>query len=205
MQINMPPSIAISEDGEEGYETSQRMLRKQRQVYDENTKVGCVQPPPNRTVSQGHSPPPYRSRSVGALSHSAAIARKTLCSNKKDAKITSSTTVASPAVRLSDNNFNCLDGPPVLHGEGHRWCDCPRGSADGRQTLTVIRATTTGPPRLARDSTGPPRLARDSTGQRAGGCEHYSATCGFGPPPPYTDTQCVPSDMRAGVQYNSSI
>ena len=192
-QINMPPSIAISEDGEEGYENSQRMLRKQRQVYDDNTKVGCVQPPPNRTVYQGQSPPPYRSRSVGALSHSAAIARKTLCS-KKDAKMVYSTTAASPAVRLSDDNFNCLDGPPVLHGAGERLrCDCPRSSADGAVRQTVIRATTT-----------TSRLAGELPGQR-GGCEHYSATCGLGPPPPYTDTQCVPSDTRAGVQYNSSI
>ena len=233
-QINLPPSIAISEDGEEGYGNSQRMLRKQQQVYDAYAKVGCVQPPPNRTVFQGESPPPYRSRSVGALSQSAVLARKTSLSKVKDVTLTSPTMVASasPAVLLSDNNnhvissnYNFLDGP--LHGTGeqtHHPCNCPQRSvvaADRRQTVIRPDATTAQSALTSTSMTTSSCLAGDSTCRRGScqgdmlhncgidsGCEHYSVS-GLGPPPPYTDTQCAPADMRGGggggVQYNSSI
>ena len=54
------PSIAISHDGEEGYTP---------RIYSsmiKNTRLeDVIRPPPNRTVYEGESPPPYRSKSFG--------------------------------------------------------------------------------------------------------------------------------------------
>jgi hypothetical protein len=62
-QINLPPSIPISVDGEEGYPASQ-----QRLLLDRMNETESVRAPPNRTVYDSDSPPPYqRSQSVGLL------------------------------------------------------------------------------------------------------------------------------------------
>jgi len=242
---NLPPSITRSKDGEEGYSNSQHMLRQQQQVYESSTKVGCVQPPPNRTVFQRESPPPYRSQSVGAISQSSAIARKTAqMKPPRDMTMTmtspttteTSTSPASTTMHLSDNNnvvissnFNLPDSA-ALRGAGEQ-CNCPpRCLPSGTRRHTVIRGgatTPSAPTSMTQTSTC---LAGDAARRRLGGCqaellhncaidsgcEQYGVPCGLGPPPPYTDTQCVPSDTRrgggrdgggggGGVQYNSSI
>jgi len=239
---NLPPSITRSKDGEEGYSNSQHMLRKQQQVYESSTKVGCVQPPPNRTVFQRESPPPYhRSQSVGAISQSSAIARKTALIKPRDMTMTSPTTTemsTSPAAtQLSDNNnvvissnFYLPDSSLRVSGEQ---CNCPpRCMTTGARRHTVIRGGATTPSALTSMSQTSSCLAGDAARRRLGGCqeellhncaidsgcEQYGVPCGLGPPPPYTDTQCVPSDTRrgggrdgggggggGGIQYNSSI
>lgn len=63
---NLPPHIAISNDGEEGYAHSQRQLLSAYCAATAQSEV--IRAPPNKTVFQGESPPPYRSNSCGARS-----------------------------------------------------------------------------------------------------------------------------------------
>ncbi|XP_029633768.1 low-density lipoprotein receptor class A domain-containing protein 4 isoform X2 [Octopus sinensis] len=53
-ELGLPPSIPISEDGEEGFLTSQRLL----QSCDRSHKIDCQAfcPPPNITIYNGESP-----------------------------------------------------------------------------------------------------------------------------------------------------
>ena len=65
MELNLPPSVQISEDGEEGYLRSQRHLKLS---CDKNVfRRESIRPPPNKIVCQGDSPPAYRSNSVSKL------------------------------------------------------------------------------------------------------------------------------------------
>ena len=66
LDLNLPISIQRSQDGEEGYTHSQRLLQT-REVSNES-----VRPPPNRTICEGEPPPPYRSNSVGRLDKASA-------------------------------------------------------------------------------------------------------------------------------------
>ncbi len=61
--MTLPPAIPISADGEEGYVNSQRHLVSTQDPTE------LVSAPPNRTIKDCESPPPYRSRSVGSLGH----------------------------------------------------------------------------------------------------------------------------------------
>ncbi|CAH1780128.1 unnamed protein product [Owenia fusiformis] len=69
--IDMPPHIAISWDGEEGYISSQRMLQmSNNDASREDSHSDSVRPPPNKTVFDRESPPPYRARSQSMLDSS---------------------------------------------------------------------------------------------------------------------------------------
>lgn len=52
----LPPHIPISRDGEEGYRESQLKLVHSNRPYQD-----LFQPPPNRTIYDKESPPPYDS------------------------------------------------------------------------------------------------------------------------------------------------
>lgn len=56
MEIGLPPSVHISQDGEEGYAESQKQLahHSKQEIYQQ-----CFRPPPNKTVYDKDSPPPY--------------------------------------------------------------------------------------------------------------------------------------------------
>ncbi|OWF51055.1 uncharacterized protein LOC110449695 isoform X2 [Mizuhopecten yessoensis] len=56
MEIGMPSSVHISQDGEEGYAESQKQLahHSKQEIYQP-----CFRPPPNKTVYDKDSPPPY--------------------------------------------------------------------------------------------------------------------------------------------------
>ncbi|XP_056643089.1 uncharacterized protein LOC130899384 isoform X1 [Diorhabda carinulata] len=68
--INLPPSIELP-DGEEHPFTSARLhirdAEQESEIYQK-----CIRPPPNRTVLESESPPPYRSCSAGMLSTSSS-------------------------------------------------------------------------------------------------------------------------------------
>ncbi|XP_013396768.1 uncharacterized protein LOC106163655 [Lingula anatina] len=67
MDMELPPSIPISEDGEEGYVTSRRLLQISACNPSKELERECFRPPPNKTIFDGESPPPYRSHSAGLL------------------------------------------------------------------------------------------------------------------------------------------
>lgn len=62
--LNLPPSIHLSKDGEEGYEDSQRLLQRS---CDPQNEIELVRAPPNVCIGNSESPPPYRSHSLGLL------------------------------------------------------------------------------------------------------------------------------------------
>lgn len=62
--ISLPPQIPISQDGEEGYQQSQKTLKYLRKS---DGYQHCFRPPPNKTVHDKESPPPYYSHSASAL------------------------------------------------------------------------------------------------------------------------------------------
>ena len=59
--LDLPPQIPISKDGEEGYIDSQKQLRWKRPKC--NSIDQLFRAPPNRTVHDRESPPPYYSNS----------------------------------------------------------------------------------------------------------------------------------------------
>ena len=61
--VQFPPHIHLSKDGEEGYVESQNKLACHRKS-DYQT---IIQPPPNKTVYDKDSPPPYSSRSTSSI------------------------------------------------------------------------------------------------------------------------------------------
>ncbi|XP_071055066.1 protein TMEPAI-like isoform X2 [Onthophagus taurus] len=64
LAINLPPRISMP-DGEEHPYHSRLHIRDPEQESEIYQK--CIKPPPNRTVLESESPPPYRSSSVGLL------------------------------------------------------------------------------------------------------------------------------------------
>ena len=61
--VNLPVSVQISQDGEEGYRQGQQRLIQHNFVgCDREVDRESIHPPPNRTVYDGESPPPYRAR-----------------------------------------------------------------------------------------------------------------------------------------------
>lgn len=59
--LDLPPQIPISKDGEEGYIDSQKQLRWKRPKCSSIDQL--FRAPPNRTVHDRESPPPYYSNS----------------------------------------------------------------------------------------------------------------------------------------------
>ncbi|XP_075225611.1 uncharacterized protein LOC142326787 isoform X2 [Lycorma delicatula] len=67
LELDLPPSIALPDGEEIPYGSSTRLhIRDSEQESEIYQK--CIRPPPNRTVFDGESPPPYRSSSAGLLS-----------------------------------------------------------------------------------------------------------------------------------------
>ena len=65
---NFPPNIPRTKDGEEGYPYSQKHLRDSTCDPQNEFEGKLVRAPPNRTIYEGDSPPPYpRSQSGGLL------------------------------------------------------------------------------------------------------------------------------------------
>lgn len=64
--IDLPPQIPISRDGEEGYTESQKQLLCQRR--NNNGYQEIFRPAPNKTVFDKDSPPPYCSHSISSAS-----------------------------------------------------------------------------------------------------------------------------------------
>jgi len=66
LALDLPPSISLPDGEEIPYGSSTRLqIRDQEQESEIYQK--CIRPPPNRTVFDGESPPPYRSSSAGVL------------------------------------------------------------------------------------------------------------------------------------------
>ncbi|XP_046659503.1 protein TMEPAI-like [Homalodisca vitripennis] len=71
LELDLPPSIALPDGEEIPYGSSTRLhIRDSEQESEIYQK--CIRAPPNRTVFDGESPPPYRSSSAGLLSLSSA-------------------------------------------------------------------------------------------------------------------------------------
>ncbi|CAG9861975.1 unnamed protein product [Phyllotreta striolata] len=68
--INLPPSIEMPDGEEHPYTSSRLHIRDAEQESEIYQK--CIRPPPNRTVLESESPPPYRSCSAGMLSTSSS-------------------------------------------------------------------------------------------------------------------------------------
>lgn len=60
---DLPPRIPISKDGEEGYISAKGLTS----IHAASSDPRFFRPPPNKTIHDGESPPPYRSQSVGLL------------------------------------------------------------------------------------------------------------------------------------------
>ncbi|GLG93838.1 Uncharacterized protein GBIM_01176 [Gryllus bimaculatus] len=66
LELDLPPNIALPDGEEIPYGSSTRLqIRDPEQESEIYQK--CIRPPPNRTVFDGESPPPYRSSSAGLL------------------------------------------------------------------------------------------------------------------------------------------
>ncbi|CAG2056110.1 unnamed protein product [Timema podura] len=67
LELDLPPNIALPDGEEIPYGSATRLhirdTEQEREIYQK-----CIRPPPNRTVFDGESPPPYRSCSAGLLS-----------------------------------------------------------------------------------------------------------------------------------------
>lgn len=97
-----PPNILRSQDGEEGYAESQRALRSF--TWDTDGEGKAYGPPPNRTISDGESPPSYRSQSVSLLDRSINSSKSAAATRiVRDA---SGGTVVMPCYTMSSNNNN---------------------------------------------------------------------------------------------------
>ncbi|CAG9769864.1 unnamed protein product [Ceutorhynchus assimilis] len=70
LTLNLPPSIALP-DGEEHRTSYSSAAASRLQLRDAEQESEiyqkCIRPPPNRTVMDSDSPPPYRSSSAGVL------------------------------------------------------------------------------------------------------------------------------------------
>lgn len=66
LALDLPPSIPLPDGEEIPYGSATRLqIRDPEQESEIYQK--CIRPPPNRTVFDGESPPPYRSSSAGLL------------------------------------------------------------------------------------------------------------------------------------------
>jgi hypothetical protein len=110
MELNLPPNIRISEDGEEGYRRSQRLLKYS---CDENGRRESIRPPPNKIVYQGDSPPPYRSNSISKIEgHYYGGGKRTPATSSH------LTTASVLANKISGNNSPSIMRCHSISGEG---------------------------------------------------------------------------------------
>ena len=124
--------MQISYDGEEGYEQAQQRLNQQHFVgCDREVDRESVHPPPNRTVYDGESPPPYRARrfthptggSIMDCKHVAGATDRSASAAKMPTQVIIGNG-GSPVVRGLSNNNNtnnvnlnssCLGGAMTQH------------------------------------------------------------------------------------------
>ncbi|KAJ9588565.1 hypothetical protein L9F63_028132, partial [Diploptera punctata] len=66
LELDLPPNIALPDGEEVPYGSSTRLQIRDNEQESEIYQK-CIRPPPNRTVFDGESPPPYRSSSAGVL------------------------------------------------------------------------------------------------------------------------------------------
>lgn len=66
LALDLPSSVALP-DGEEHPYSSMKSLHLRDSEKESEICRGCIRPPPNRTVLDGDTLPPYRSNSVGLL------------------------------------------------------------------------------------------------------------------------------------------
>ncbi|GIY61809.1 hypothetical protein CEXT_559241 [Caerostris extrusa] len=66
LAMNLPHSVTLP-DGEEGPRNDTKLLKLQDPEQHAEITRSFIRPPPNRTVPDGNSLPPYRSNSVGLL------------------------------------------------------------------------------------------------------------------------------------------
>lgn len=74
--LDLPPQIPVSKDGEEGYRDSQRHLRRSKNFRPKDNEI-VFRAPPNKTIHDRESPPPYYSNSPSLenLGHAATRGR----------------------------------------------------------------------------------------------------------------------------------
>ncbi|XP_052826618.1 uncharacterized protein LOC106868391 isoform X4 [Octopus bimaculoides] len=131
-ELGLPPSIPISEDGEEGFLTSQRLL----QSCDRSHKIDCQAfcPPPNITIYNGESPSSfYHSHST---TNSSFLA---LSVNKK---------IPLPSMKTlrESNGHSNLNHYSYLEGHSHPSRSKPHTKTPSSSTLQ---------PKLSSDSQNP--------------------------------------------------
>ena len=127
MELNLPPAIRISKDGEEGYVHSQRLLQLS---WTADRRRESICPPPNKTVYQGDSPPPYRSNSVGKVEGHSLTGKKSLLANK---------------LGCNGNGSPRISHCPSLTAEKRAYC-CTAPSSHGKLTPCTPTAVPTAVP-----------------------------------------------------------
>ena len=183
-ELNLPPHIPRSVDGEEGYaESSQRLLQANtRRMKEANESMRA---PPNKTVFQGESPPPYRVQPNGT--------------RHPPRKIDSSrgTPVAYP--NISDVNPQAsIPYTPLAMGAAARHTRAGRGNHPHDNPGPMDRAHTTGHSR---------------SGDNPTACCHSDNSCqsnqhnngaSYGPPPDYSEVVPQAGSLEQRGLPNSS-
>ncbi|KAK2155821.1 hypothetical protein LSH36_230g03021 [Paralvinella palmiformis] len=133
MELNLPPAIRISKDGEEGYLHSQRLLQLS---WTADRRRESICPPPNKTVYQGDSPPPYRSNSVGKVDGHCMNGKRSGTGSYLVNKLTGSGTNSSP--RISSHCPSNMTAAGLCVGGGGGVVKRPYGyTSHGRLTTTT--------------------------------------------------------------------
>ncbi|GAB6026766.1 hypothetical protein CHUAL_013265 [Chamberlinius hualienensis] len=118
LDLAFPPSISLP-DGEEYPFDSLRHMHLRNPEQESELLRECIRPPPNRTIFESESPPPYdrRSCSMGILhSSSSSSSSSTISLTNNGALRARSNEISVPLVMrcqsMSTNNCNC-------NGSGH--------------------------------------------------------------------------------------
>lgn len=120
--VQLPPHIPISKDGEEGYIESQNKLERHRR----SDYQICFRPPPNKTVYDKDSPPPYSSRSTSSIDS---------IGQAKNSNLVTDNNSGCPVLRCysmsENNNHSCFQQPQQFN----------RTSVSSRQLRQTTRNT----------------------------------------------------------------
>lgn len=190
MELDLPPSIALPDGEEYPYGSLQHLhLRnadQESEIYRE-----CIRPPPNRTIFEGESPPPYRSCSVGTLNHpNGAPPRTTPDYN------------GSPLVMrchsMNSNNHSCSSSNSSSSTSSSSSNSNSSGSGSGRSTplsqLRIARLVT-------RTTSTVSTVVADSGNSDSGSSERHLPP----PPPPPSSSSSTSSQNCAHVVTHSDI
>ncbi len=113
MELNLPPAIRISKDGEEGYVPSQRLLQLS---WTADRRRESICPPPNKTVYQGDSPPPYRAVGKAEAKRPSTGTGGHLLANKLACGTNGSPRISSSQCPSGDKRLHAYAGPHGPHG-----------------------------------------------------------------------------------------